>query len=92
MDMGDSAVTGDEQHIERDEGVAHPHGDGACFTKIEKHAVFWRHGLAEHQALRALGVVQCQFGNEVLGFTRGRLDGKRLGGECLAFLRLCGAG
>ncbi|MNV08979.1 hypothetical protein D3C71_994590 [compost metagenome] len=78
VNMGDSAIAADEQHIERDEGVAHPHGDGARLTEIEQHAVFRRHGFTEHQTLRALGIVQRQFGNEVVRFPGSGFNGERL--------------
>src|SRR5688500_2638166 len=53
-DAGDLALRADEQHVERDEGVLHPHRDRLLLAEIEQHSSLGVHLLAEHQPLRAL--------------------------------------
>lgn len=53
-DGGDDALTIDENHIERDIGVLHPHGDRAVFAKGEQHPAIFRHVAAKHQPARLL--------------------------------------
>ena len=76
----------DENHIERDVGIAHPELHRLLGLKIEQHAVAFRQRLAEHQAARALGIVGGKLdregmdagtGHDLDGILRGR-TGRRL--------------
>ena len=49
-DGSDRSVLADEQHVERDKRVLHPHGDHAGLVEDEQHAVIGGHLLTEHQA------------------------------------------
>ena len=54
MDVGDPAVAGDEQHVEGQEGVAHPERGDVLAAEQEQHAGVVGHGVAEHQTLMEL--------------------------------------
>ena len=43
-------IGGDEHHIQRCDGIAHPHGTFAWAPPIEQHALIRLHFRAEHQA------------------------------------------
>ena len=49
-DGDDPSVRGDEQHVERQDRVAHPHGAHIFPLVGEEHALIVRHLPAEHQA------------------------------------------
>ena len=52
--LADRAVFANEQHIERDKGILHPHGDWRLNGKIKQHAAIARQIAPKHQAARAL--------------------------------------
>jgi hypothetical protein len=43
-------IRGDEHHIERCDGIAHPHGTFARGAPVKQHALIRLHRRAEHQA------------------------------------------
>ena len=43
-------ISGDEHHIQRCDGIAHPHGAFAWGAPIEQHPLIWLYFRAEHQA------------------------------------------
>jgi hypothetical protein len=49
-----TAVTGDEDHVERNVGVVHPEGDRLILQEVEQHAATLRQFLAEHQTAGSL--------------------------------------
>src|SRR3546814_7723337 len=51
MQVGDAAVFGDKQQVERDLGVLHPEALHLRAARQEQHARVGRQALAEHQAL-----------------------------------------
>src|ERR1041385_3626119 len=53
-DAGDRHVAGDEDHVERDEGVAHPERPVLLLLHQEQHSLIGRQVLAEHEAALAL--------------------------------------
>ena len=53
-DAGDGAVRTDEDHVERDQGVAHPEAGRARRIEREEHARVRRQAAAVHQPLRLL--------------------------------------
>ena len=48
-DPHNAAVTGNEDHVERNVGVVHPEGDRLILLEVEQHAVPLGQFLAEHQ-------------------------------------------
>ena len=48
-DPGDGAILPDEDHVERDKRVLHPHGHIARLSEVEEHAVVFVHAVAVHQ-------------------------------------------
>src|SRR3546814_17119829 len=66
VDVEDRAVGLDEQHVERDERVAHPERGHLLLAEIEQHAGIRRHALAEHQATGAAFVAARQFYRDML--------------------------
>ena len=54
MDVGNTAIARNEQHVEGQEGVAHPERRDILFTEQEQHAGIFGQGVAEHQPLMKL--------------------------------------
>ena len=52
-DADDPAGAVGEDHVERNLGILHPHGDLPRLAEIEQHAVIARHAVAEHQPFGA---------------------------------------
>ena len=57
----DAAIGANENHVEGDQRIAHPHGYALRKSVIEQHAGVGRHGFPKHQAARLLGVGNSQF-------------------------------
>ncbi|MNW07956.1 hypothetical protein D3C71_2046570 [compost metagenome] len=89
MDVQDGPVGLDEQHVERNESIPHPHGYIPLLAEIEQHTASKWHGLAKHKALFALCVVQRQFRNKFVGFSGGGLYRQWFGLKRLLLLSLC---
>ena len=53
----DAAIAADEDHVERDIGVAHPERDRPVVLEIKQHAATLGQFLAVHQATLPLGIV-----------------------------------
>lgn len=52
--MHDAPIGGDEQHVERQPGIRHPHGRPLAIGEQEQHAGVGRQRAAEHEAARLL--------------------------------------
>src|ERR1700730_7274023 len=55
-DVNDAPIVANENHIERDVGVFHPHRDFLLFVEQENHTLVASKIPAEHETLFALGV------------------------------------
>lgn len=75
-DAGDGAVGRDEQHVEWNQSVLHPHGDRPVLAKIEQHAGIGRHAGAIHQAAGLLFRCFRQFDIKGMGLAVRRLYGE----------------
>jgi hypothetical protein len=53
-DAADSAVSVNEQHVERDIGVAHPHRDRLRVAEIEQHTAIVGQAFPEHEPIGPL--------------------------------------
>jgi hypothetical protein len=65
--LGDAqyaAVAADEDHVERNVGVVHPHLDDLIGLELEQHALSFGQRPAEHQPARALFVAHGEFHRE----------------------------
>ena len=88
---GDSPVAADEDHVEGDIGVLHPHEHGLFGLEIEQHAPVGGHEAAEHEAARALLIRAHDLDGERVTAAGGH-DLKGLGGGGLGLGRALGLG
>jgi hypothetical protein len=69
VDMRDKPGLVGEQHVERDQRIAHPHRDGRIPLEVEQHARIGRHLAAIHQAQRAALIVIRELDREFMNLT-----------------------
>ena len=89
--MGDPAIGLDEQHVERQVGIAHPHGEHRIAIVDEQHAGIRAHFATKHQAARFLLTADREFDIETMG-PLGSLDDEFRTLKIDPFLRTRGAG